>query len=166
MFGTRLQPTNLPIVVASSHRRGQETAAQEQSLHQELGHWETQPRRWRKRRWIPSGKKNCWCGAFLSHGGTPSYHPFLDGMSPYKPTSGDGGTPIYGNPHVDVDDVDVSAGFLLFSVLRFFRLCWILSIYFTDVFFWFVNWNQCAFIVAEPSSRYHIHHAEISSHLV
>ena len=26
-------------------------------------------------------------GAFHSHGGTPSYHPFLDGIFPYEPSS-------------------------------------------------------------------------------
>ena len=31
-------------------------------------------------------------GGFLSHGGTPSYHPFLDGIFHYKPS-------IFGHPH-------------------------------------------------------------------
>ena len=33
------------------------------------------------------------------HGGTPSYHPFLDGSFPDK-VSSYWGTPIYGNPHI------------------------------------------------------------------
>ena len=38
-------------------------------------------------------------GGVLGHGGTPSHHPFLDGISPYKPTIL-GGTTMYGNPHI------------------------------------------------------------------
>ena len=33
------------------------------------------------------------------NGGTPSYHPFIDGIFPCKPSSY-GGTPIYGNLHM------------------------------------------------------------------
>ena len=38
-------------------------------------------------------------GAFLSHGGTPSYHPFIDWDFPWNQPSSDKGYPIYGNPH-------------------------------------------------------------------
>ena len=44
---------------------------------------------------------------FLSHGGYPGYrHPFIDGMFQYK-LSSYWGTPIYGNHHMILDNINV-----------------------------------------------------------
>ena len=46
---------------------------------------------------ISSGFWHWTFGGFLSHGGTPSHHPFWIGIFPYKPSSY-WGIPIYGYP--------------------------------------------------------------------
>ena len=50
--------------------------------------------------WLRFLPNEVYYGGFLSHGGAPSHHPFLDGIFHYKPIINHpfGGTPIYGNP--------------------------------------------------------------------
>ena len=61
------------------------------------------------RNWQHPNLKNEWekYGAFLSHRGTPSHHPFIDGMFP-EINHPFGGTPSYGKPHITLNCIDVA----------------------------------------------------------